>query len=459
MSQNGAYQRLSMAFIVLLLWIIPMHNVMSMLRDPIVLHHADVLSGSESPNGPIRQLRGNVSLSQGNVSVTCDYALWNMRGNSVEMSGNVIVKQGTMTLAMPSGSYDGISRLARGRGGVKVLDRGRTVQALYGDYSTESYRARFYGNVSVEDDSTLIYADSAYYDRESRNSLAFGRVIVLGKKNPAIIEGTLAESIPASGMTRITGRPILFLIDSSVVSDTSKITLPSKSNNVKKAAPKTRDSVMIQQKTIYDTMTVMADTLETTPNEGNAFIARKNVEINRSSMSAICTRATFKPENDTLRLEGNPMIWVDSTMMNADSISLIMKKRSLSRIDAIGTAFTLTKDDTLRPNRAQQLSGRMISVIINNDTISKIIASGQAKSLYFLLSEQGKPEGAAKNSCDTIVVRFEKGDPESIIWIGGVLGQVHPEHEVAGREQTYDLPGRPEEKARPKKKKRQFTYK
>lgn len=459
MSLSGAHQRFRFVFIVFALWIIPIHHAQSMLRDPIVLHHADVLSGSESTIGPIRQLRGNVSLSQGNVSVSCDYALWNMRGNSVEMSGNVIVKQGTMTLSMPFGSYDGSSQLARGRGGVKVIDRGRTVHALFGDYSTESSLAKFYGNVSVEDDSTLIYADSAHYDRETRKSLAFGRVIVLGKKNPAIIEGALAESIPAEGLTRITGRPMLFLIDSSFVKDTNTISVQQNNNGSKKSpSGKMRDSMVIQQKKVYDTMTVIADTLETSPSAGNAFIARKNIEINRASMSAICDMAQFKPENDTLRLEGHPMIWVDSTMMNADTISLIMKKRSLQRIDAIGSAFTLTKDDTLRPNRAQQLSGRLISVILSNDTISSIIASSQAKSLYFLLSEQGKPEGAATNTCDTIVVRFEQGEPESIVWIGGVLGKVHPEHEVEGREQTYDLPGRPEEKNRPKKRKRQFTF-
>lgn len=457
MLQIGAHQRFSFAFIVLMLWIIPSGFAFAILRDPIVLHHADVLSGSESPTGPIRQLRGNVSLSQGNVSVKCDYALWNMNGNSVEMSGNVIVKQGTMTLAMPSGSYDGITRLARGRGGVKVMDRGSTVQALYGDYSTETYLARFFGNVSVEDDSTIIYADSAQYDRESRRSLAFGRVIVISKKNPAIIEGGFAESIPAEGLTRITGKPILFLIDSTIASDTTKMIVQSKVGGAKTVIV-SKDSFVIKQKRVYDTMTIMADTLETMPVEGNAYVAKNNVEINRASMAASCSMARFKPDNDTLKLEGRPMMWVDSTMMNADSISLIMQKRSLRRIDALGSAFTLTKDDTVRPNRAQQLSGRTISVIINNDTISSIIATGQAKSLYFLLSERGVPEGAAQNSCDTIVVRFEKGDPESIVWIGGVLGQVHPEHEVYGKERTYDLPGRPEDRKKPQKRKRQFTY-
>jgi len=458
MTRIGAHKRILHLLIVQILWIITGLVMKAETRDPIILHHADVLSGSETPTGPIRQCRGKVHLSQGNVSVKCDYALWNINSNSIEMSGNVVILQGTMTLSMPSGSYDGGSKLARGRGGVKVFDRGRTVKALYGDYSTESYLARFYGNVSVEDDSTLIHADSAHYERTTRHSLAFGRVVVLSKNNPAIIEGKLAESIPNDEMTRITGRPILYLIDSTKKVDTIRIERKQEGGKKSKKNIQIQDALSIKQSFAYDTMTVIADTLETSSMRGNIYKAKQNVEIMRAGMAGLCNNALFKPDNDTLKLEGRPMMWVDSTIMNADSISLIMQKRSLRRIDALGSAFTLTKDDTVRPNRAQQLSGRTISVIINNDTISSIIATGQAKSLYFLLSERGVPEGAAQNSCDTIVVRFEKGDPESIVWIGGVLGQVHPEHEVYGKERTYDLPGRPEDRMKPQKRKRQFTY-
>ena len=458
MSRIGAHKRILNLLIVQMMWIISGIAIMAETRDPIILHHADVLSGSESPTGPIRQCRGNVHLSQGNVSVKCDYALWNINSNSVEMTGNVIIQQGTMILSMPSGSYDGGSKLARGRGGVKVLDRGRTVKALYGDYSTESYLARFFGNVSVEDDSTLIHADSAHYERSTRRSLAFGRVVVLSKNNPAIIEGMFAESIPNDGMIRITGRPILFLIDSTKKTDTIRIERKQESGKRTKKNVQTQDSISIKQSFAYDTMTVIADTLETSSSRGNMYVAKQNVEIIRSEMAGICASASFKPDNDTLRLEGKPMMWFDSTMMTADSMYILMKKRSLVKIDASGTAFTLTKDDTLRPQRAQQLSGKHIAINVKQDTIFNIVSEVQAKSLYFLLSEKGIPEGAAKNSCDTIVVRFEAGEPESIIWIGGVQGEVYPEHEIEGREMSFDLPGRPEERKRPIKRSRQYLH-
>lgn len=63
----------------------------------------------------------------------------------------------------------------------------------------------------------MIFADTVYYERDSRNSSAFGHVFVLGKRNSAIIEGDTAYSINQAGITRILGKPVLFLIDSSKV--------------------------------------------------------------------------------------------------------------------------------------------------------------------------------------------------------------------------------------------------
>jgi len=140
--------------------------------------------------------------------------------------------------------------------------------------------------------------------------LDFGRVIVHGTQNPAIIEGAFAESIPAEGLTRITGKPILSLIDSTIASDTTKMSVQSKKGGAKTSVV-SRDSIIIMQKRVYDTMTIIADTLETMPSEGNSYVARNNVETNRTSMAASCALARFNPENDTLKLEGRPMIWVD----------------------------------------------------------------------------------------------------------------------------------------------------
>lgn len=443
-------------------------------KDPIVLNHADLMEGKETASGPIRELKGNVSISQGNVTLSCSHAIEYIQQNLVELSGDVILKQGSLTLSTPFAMYDGNSRLAKGRSGVKIVDRGKTVIAQTGDYSTSEYIARFYGNVSVEDDSALIYADTVYYERDSRNSSAFGHVTVFGKRNSAIIEGDTAYSINQAGITRILGKPVLFLIDSTKVNSEEPILhkkeeekkviiqVPKKSKGKQKSLPISKE-IGIEKKSLsiqkmkYDTMTIEGDTLEVYRSSQDIFKALGNVSIARSGLAAIAKIALFLPKQDSLLLQGAPIVWYDSTRLQADTIHIHIKDKKVQKIDAQINAFALMSDDTIRRDRSQQLSGKYIEVNIVKDSIHSIIASKESKSLYFKVDEQGNPDGAARNTSDSIKVMFIKGEIDKIVWIGGVQGEVYPEYIIEKHIQDYDLPGKPTFIERPKKKVRRNT--
>ena len=469
--------KLPFYIVSLFLFFIVHHQVYTQIsgsKDPIVLNHADLMEGKETASGPIRELKGNVSISQGNVTLSCSHAIEYIQQNLVELSGDVILKQGSLTLSTPFAMYDGNSQLAKGRSGVKIVDRGKTVIAQTGDYSTSEYIARFYGNVSVEDDSALIYADTVYYERDSRNSSAFGHVSVLGKRNSAIIEGDTAYSINQAGITRILGKPVLFLIDSTKVNSEEPILhkkeeekkviiqVPKKSKGKQKSLPISKE-IGIEKKSLsiqkmkYDTMTIEGDTLEVYRSSQDIFKALGNVSIARSGLAAIAKIALFLPKQDSLLLQGAPIVWYDSTRLQADTIHIHIKDKKVQKIDAQINAFALMSDDTIRRDRSQQLSGKYIEVNIVKDSIHSIIASKESKSLYFKVDEQGNPDGAARNTSDSIKVMFVKGEIDKIVWIGGVQGDVYPEYIIEKHIQDYDLPGKPTFIERPKKKVRRNT--
>ena len=76
------------------------------IKDPIILNHADLMEGKETASGSIRELKGNVSISQGNVILSCSHAIEYIQQNLVELSGDVILKQGSLTLSTPFALYD-----------------------------------------------------------------------------------------------------------------------------------------------------------------------------------------------------------------------------------------------------------------------------------------------------------------------------------------------------------------
>jgi hypothetical protein len=169
-------------------------------------------------------------------------------------------------------------------------------------------------------------------------------------------------------------------------------------------------------------------------------------------LAAIANIALFLPKQDSLLLQGSPIVWYDSTRLQADTIHLHIKDKKVQKIDAQIDAFALMSDDTIRRDRSQQLSGKYIEVNIVKDTIHSIIASKEAKSLYFKVDEQGNPDGAARNTSDSIKVMFSKGEIDKIVWIGGVQGDVYPEYIIEKNIQDYDLPGKPKFIERPKKR-------
>jgi hypothetical protein len=67
------------------------------------------------------------------------------------------------------------------------------------------------------------------------------------------------------------------------------------------------------------------------------------------------------------------------------------------------------------------------------------------------MDTDGQPDGAARNSADSISIEIEKNKPEIIHWLGAVVGDVFPETVIADKENDYALPGFRRRDDKPKK--------
>jgi lipopolysaccharide export system protein LptA len=176
-------------------------------NQPLFLQ-AEKLTGNATPQGFVRELTGNVVLTQGSVRITCNRAVHYIEQNRADLFGNVVLTQGSVTMRAPEGSYDGTARQIAGRGGVTLLDkqptgRTNTLKARDGAYSTISKIARFYSSVSVENDSLIIRCDTLEYRRATQDSYATGTASAAGKFTSALLQGDSLVNIPATRYTRL----------------------------------------------------------------------------------------------------------------------------------------------------------------------------------------------------------------------------------------------------------------
>jgi len=368
--------------------------------------NADNMIGTGPMESGTREYIGNVRFQQGNVIVTCDRALHYNALNRADLYGHVKVIQGTMTLLAPFASYDGNNFTTDAHGGVTVIDGNRTIKSARVSYSTKAHVATFVDSVRVTDDSTRIWADTVIHERDTRINRAMGRVVISDSVGTAWLSGHRAYHDQNRGYMQITGDASAWQWD---------LDEP-------------------------DTMHIRADTLETWRGDSASYLASGNAEMVRGSVSARSQWMKYGMDSGIIMLEQDPILWSDSLLLKSDTIRVDAPGRVLHRITGTGNAIMVNRTDTIHSDRFDQISGREIVISIVGDTVRKLTAVDNAKSIYFR-TEDERGEGVARFTSDTIIVDFIEGRPEDIYWLGGVAGEHHPENLVAGHVEEFRLPG------------------
>jgi lipopolysaccharide export system protein LptA len=394
----------------------------------------------------IRTYGGHVSFSQGNVNIKCDVAKHDVMMNEIELLGNVVITQEEMTLSSPKVFYDGNTGVANADNGVVINDANALLIAPRGTYSTKTVTAEFTGEVTIDDDSTRIYAETIKYNRKTRNSNAYGNVYIEGKYTPVVLTADVIDNYPIMKYTKAYGKPVLFQIDSTVRrfdSRSDETNMPDDSIEVK-----------------YDTLSIACDTMESFRDIANErYIFKYNIEIFKGKVAAKANSGIYNRSSGMISLTEKPIIWYDSTQLFSDSTVIYLDSNKIKTILAKQNAFAGMKDDSIKNDRLNQLSGEEIGIYFSADSINYISGLGNAKSLYFLTGDEGS-NGTSRNSADTININFEEGKPAFIKWTGGVQGEFFPE-ELVTNPKDYYLPNYKWEELKPHKKVlyRRETYK
>lgn len=372
-------------------------------QPPIVLEWADSLKGAGQTEVGIREFIGNVKFRQGNVTVMCDRAVHDVASNRARLYGHVVVKQGTMTMQAPYASYDGNSYLAKADSGVKVFDEGKKVTAKRGTYSTRLHVAHFADSVIAVDDTLTVWSDRSTYNKDTRVSSASGRVVVRDTVENAWMRSDSLLNDPGSNIIKILG-----------------------------------DAAVWRYR--EDTLFIIADSIIVYKAPSEAYVAKGNVELVNGSIAARADSIDFSDTSGRIHLVDNPAVWSDSMLLVADTITVMAPNRKLKSITGSHRGLMVSRSDTARPDRYDQISGDTVILNVSEDTVRTLIAFGDAKSIIWRI-ENNEPQGMAQFASDSIKAYFLEGKPEDVYWLGGIQGQHHPEKIAAARVTEYLLPG------------------
>jgi len=411
-------------------------------QSEVITVVGDSLVGKNINGQNIREVIGNVIITQGDVVINCNKAIQYLSKNEIELIGDVVATQDTLVIKSDRGYYYGDNKIAqsdttiylsqpnldlkadRGKyyfndglaqffGDVELNDSSFTLtsQELY--YFKENERVNAKTNVQVMDSTSIIFADSIRHYRNEKTSYAFGDVRVDNFGNDILIYGDSLYSDNKIKYTLITGTPLFMQIDTS-------------------SAGK------------LDTLLISSRRMESYSDSTKRFIAIDSVEIIRGDFSSVNEKSIMY--NDGNRIETykmteespQPIIWSGDNQLLGDSVFIHLKENALDWIDVRGNSIIISKLENYEW-RYDQISGQRINMYFNDSTITRTNVFGNVLSIYYMY-ENDDPSGLIKSSSEDAKIIFEDGQVVDVRLYKSVQSEFHPENMVVGKEREFTLP-------------------
>lgn len=402
----------------------------------------DSLVGKSISGESIREVYGNVVITQGDILINCNKAIQNINKNNVELTGNVVVNQDSIIIKTPNGFYDGNNKIASSISGVNLTDGHINLSAKNGFYYFNEKRSSFKGdvkltealsvlranslsyyddedkalaegNISVADTSTTLYADRLTYFRQTKDSYAKGNIRAYNPKNYFVIFGDSLIDQKSKNYSRIIGNSFLVKIDTS-----------STAGN--------------------DTLYIAANSMEAFSDSTELLIASDAVKIVRGDFSSLNDRTYFYRESGLMKTnkEENsinpPILWSGEAQLVGDSVVITLIDKKLDSIDIKNNASIITASlDSL--NRFDQISGKNIILYFAEGALEQSKIIGNALSIYYFY-EDGEPNGLLKASSENAKMFFEENKVVDVRFYKNAVSEYHPENLVVGNEKSFVIP-------------------
>jgi lipopolysaccharide export system protein LptA len=410
----------------------------------------DSLLGKVIDGESVREVIGNVTLTQGNVIVTCNRAIQYLAKNEAELIGNVVARQDSLTLNTEKGFYYGDLRKAKSTSRINLDDTKVILSADSGVYYFDESRAFFQSNVKLKDSLSTLYtdeltyfkkedktiaiknvrvvddnselkADTLIHFRKNKNSIADGNVRLMSFKDNTTIFGEHLEDYANKKYTLINENPLLMQIDT--------------------ISTVTSDSLVDYS---IDTLLISCKVMEGYRDTTNSFKAIDSVKIFRSGFASLNDFTLFLRSEDRIITEKisesspKPVLWYENSQLTGDSINIFLEGNQIKMLEVFENAFMLSQNKKY-PERFDQSSSKNIELHFEDSKLLRAEFDEKVQNIYYLFEEE-EPNGLSKSTAMSAAIIFENNEVSQVRLYGSPTSEFYPEEKVIGLERTFTLP-------------------
>lgn len=176
-----------------------------------------------------------------------------------------------------------------------------------------------------------------------------------------------------------------------------------------------------------DSLHVPTDSLSLAPKDSTkiSFIyGIRNVKVFRNDMQVACDSLAYTDLDSLIRLYENPIVWNEiKRQYSADSISVIVKNRSIDRASLMSNAFIIVQEDTLSYD---QIRGtEMMAYFDSTGALRRFDSMGGASGVFYI-EENGSLATVNKFESKMLTATLKDGNIQDLNYFDAVKTDAYP---------------------------------
>lgn len=211
----------------------------------------------------------------------------------------------------------------------------------------------------------------------------------------------------------------------SAVTEPVSVTDPAEVTN-----PQSPDSLTVPTDSLTvpgDSLHVPTDSLSLAPKDSTkiSFIyGIRNVKVFRNDMQVACDSLAYTDLDSLIRLYENPIVWNEiKRQYSADSITVIVKNRSIDRASLMSNAFIIVQEDTLSYD---QIRGtEMMAYFDSTGALRRFDSMGGASGVFYI-EENGSLATVNKFESKMLTATLKDGNIQDLNYFDAVKTDAYP---------------------------------
>ena len=194
--------------------------------------------------------------------------------------------------------------------------------------------------------------------------------------------------------------------------------------------PQSPDSLTVPTDSLTvpgDSLHVPTDSLSLAPKDSTkiSFIyGIRNVKVFRNDMQVACDSLAYTDLDSLIRLYENPIVWNEiKRQYSADSITVIVKNRSIDRASLMSNAFIIVQEDTLSYD---QIRGtEMMAYFDSTGALRRFDSMGGASGVFYI-EENGSLATVNKFESKMLTATLKDGNIQDLNYFYAVKTDAYP---------------------------------